>query len=714
MIEYKGQLKDYEFKIKKKRTSHHKLKNGEYNYKFYNHSIITFDIETTSAWVDKNGAIIRYHTGRSSEYWNELTPLSLCYIWQCSVDGTVYYGRELKSFLKLLDDLPKEAESIIWVHNLAYEFHFLYNIITWDEVFARAPHKPMKAKCAEYPLISWRCTYMLTRLSLDSWGKQLGIHKLTGNLNYEKMRTPLTPLTSRERAYCEYDCLIVEAGIKWYLKEYATQWDIPLTQTGTVRRVVKDILTSNKEYLHDIKKLVPENAKQYKLLQTIFAGGYTHANRLYAGHVIKGIIEHYDFASSYPYVMISEKFPSTPWVYTGLKHIPKEETFNDFAYIFYIEFTHIRSISFNTYIQGSKVLCDHIDDMLLDNGRLISVPQGVKIGMYMTEQDYLTIKENYEWDEMDVIRVWKSRKRYLPAELIEYILYLYNNKTMLKDVKGEEDLYMQSKQYVNSIFGMSVTAIVQTDVKLVGDTWIIDKLTEDIVNEKLDALKNQSPYEKRYFLNYSWGCWITAYARRNLWKCIHSIDHDVIYADTDSIFCRGRHDFTWYNEEVIRKINESARYYDYDPALTRPLSPKGEAKQIGFFAREDDCSEFITLGAKRYCERRCKDGKLHLTVSGINKGAVHMLKDNIYNFKDGFNFDKDDPFVNKRMSIYISDQEEIRWPDGYVSDATHGINMRRNGYKLEMTDEYKLLIKYKDMSVDDLPDSYFIAARGRW
>jgi len=171
MRRYKHQLRDYNFKIRKKRKNHHKKKEGEDKTVKFCDSIITFDIETTSAWRTANGEIIPYTPGKPSEWWNEQEPLSLCYIWQCSVDGTVYYGRELEGFKELLDDLPKDTNIIIWVHNLPYEFAFLGGILTWTDegVFARSPHKPMKAVCAEYPNITFRCTYALTRLSLNAW-----------------------------------------------------------------------------------------------------------------------------------------------------------------------------------------------------------------------------------------------------------------------------------------------------------------------------------------------------------------------------------------------------------------------------------------------------------------------------------------------------------------------------------------------------------------
>ena len=64
---------------------------------------------------------------------------------------------------------------------------------------------------------------MLTRLSLETWGKQLGLEKAVGYLDYDKLRTPLTPLTDDELYYCERDCLVVEKGIKSYIKRYGNQ-----------------------------------------------------------------------------------------------------------------------------------------------------------------------------------------------------------------------------------------------------------------------------------------------------------------------------------------------------------------------------------------------------------------------------------------------------------------------------------------------------------
>lgn len=720
MVLYEDQLKNHDFL----KNSHSKRKHKKGAKKItWCDDIFTFDIETTSGWINEHGNIIKYKAGKPTEYWNNLEPVSLCYIWQFSVNDIVYYGRELSDFKKLLDDIPKDINIIIWVHNLSFEFHFLLNILTKVQPFCRQPHKPMKFTCEEFPHIDFRCSYMLTRLSLASWGAQIGCNKLVGDLDYEKIRTPKTVLTAREMAYCEQDCIVVFNGIKDYLKRYHYQNDIPLTQTGTVRREVKELLTSNPQYVKEIKKLVPRDAKEYDRLRAVFAGGYTHANRAKAGIIQSGIIEHYDFSSAYPCELVKQKYPCSPWIYTGSHELPPLENFDKYAYIMLLHFEDIECITFNTYIQMSKTSATGAKS---DNGRLLCAKT---LDIWVTEQDYLTISETYRWnkEKFRVDKLYLSFKKYLPTPFVKYLLELYGNKTTLKGAEegsADYDIYMQSKQYINSLFGMCVTSLIQSDVTFNETTgeWGMDVLTEEMVNNHLEKLRSWSPRERRYFLNYSWGVYCTAYARRDLWRCLlgeksekgyYKNDINVIYADTDSLFMNGKQDFSWYNTECIKKLDDAMVYHNLPLELTRPVDKKGKPHQLGIFEKENNCKEFITLGAKRYCERR-EDGKLYLTVSGINKDAVYVLNNDISNFKNGVNFDKDFATVKKSLVTYISNQQPLTWPDGYKSVCHSGVNLRRNGYKLTISDEYKTLIKYLDFDVIQLPEEFKNHLRGRW
>lgn len=707
---YKNQLKDYNWHIREEKK-HRRNRYGIYVNK-YCEDIVTLDIEVTSAWI-QDGKVIGYHPGEEADYWNNLEPVAVPYIWMVSVNDRVFYGREFRDLIILFNDIPEELQIICWIHNLSYEFHFLDNILTWNSIFARAPHKPMKCISNEYPNITFRCTYYLTNMSLDAWGKELGVHKKTGDLDYLVVRTPLTELTQEEIDYCETDCLVVHAGIKKYIERYDTQENIPLTATGTVRRVIKEKLTSDPEYVKWIKKLCPKDADMYKLLQAVFAGGYTHANRVHAGQIIEGIIQHYDFASSYPTVMVCEKYPSTPWSLRAKKILPTDDDMERNAYILILKFTNIRSISFNTYIQASKCAGSK---MKLDNGRVMSADE---LTITITEQDWFIIRENYKYDNVEVINSYVSVKKYLPKAFVEYVLQLYSEKTSYKGLKNTEernyeDIYKISKAYINSLFGMTCTSVINADIGYNSDLkeWEIEPLTKDIVNTKLAALRHWNPREKRYFLNYSWGCWITAYARRNLWKCIKAYDYDVLYCDTDSIFIQCKADYSWYDNEIKYKLEKACIEQGIDYSLCYPKDKKGIEQHLGLFTREDDATEFITLGSKRYSLRNKKTGQLELTISGINKEAVELLNNDLNNFRDGFIFDKDAACVHKNLRTYIANMAECVFDDGYVNTFKSGINLRPTGYELGITDEYKTLIKYMDYDIMDMPESIINGMRG--
>lgn len=676
MILYNGQLKEQDVKYKVSTRKGKKVKKSL--------DILTFDIEVTSAWKDPKRGLIAYEPGRCAEYWNELERYALCYVWQFSYNDAVYYGRDLKEFKRVLDDLPADKEFIIWVHNLAYEFQFLLNIMTVRHVFARTPHKPMYVIFEEYPNITFKCSYILTNLSLDAWGKQLGVKKLVGDLDYNKIiRTPLTELSPAELDYCERDCIVVYEGIKEHLIHYKDVWDIPNTSTGKIRRVIKKRVTNDKEYMSDIKKCIPTDAREYKLLQDVFAGGYTHSNRKYTGKVCEAG-EHVDIASSYPFSMFAYKYPYNKWCYYG-RTLPDPSTFEYRAYIIKLHFTGLRCISWNTYISSAK---SRGRNMLYDNGRVLTADE---LYITVTEQDYITICNNYEWDSVESEGTWICHKRYLPTIFVDYLLQLYEDKTTLKGFPAgsvESQKYAISKQYTNSMFGMMVTALfnamVMFNIDRDIDQWYIDPLTDDIVNNGLDKMRRW--FDKKYFLSYSVGCWITAYSRRRLWEVIELIDSKVYYCDTDSAFYKGSYDWSKYNAKTDKLLKDACLYHGFDIERTRPRDLKGVCHPLGHLDREPDFDKFKSLGAKKYVEQR--DGQLYMTVAGINKAAVECLGGDINNFQDGFIFDKDRPSVKKLEHTYLSDMQPIIYPDGFYSDYKYGINLRPTGYKLSVPTVY--------------------------
>lgn len=709
MIRYhEGILNTLNFNIDTKIT-HKKVedrKSDKYKKKVCN-DIFTFDIEVTSAWLE-DGQITGYRKGMPEEYWNSLQPVSLCYIWMFGINDTIIYGRELEEFYKLLSELP-EMQCVIYIHNLAYEFHFLSNIMQWKSVFAKLPHKPMKCVPADFPLIEFRCSYMLENLSLENWGKEIGVSKKVGDLDYLQVRTPLTKLTKKELSYCEFDIKVLYAGIKKEVERYGSLYNIPLTSTGKIRRVVKDIMYDIPDFNRYIKRLVP-SLKIYVLLRELFAGGYTHPSRLYAGQIIRGRIGHRDFASSYPFQMVARKYPCTPFTYRTDRYIPKDKSFENWAFILKLKFTEIEATTINTYIQKSK--CYDLSGAVKDNGRIVYADE---LSITITEVDWMIIKSHYKWKSVTLIDSWYAKKDYLPKPFIEYVLELYGNKTKWKNVAGKEEIYSLSKAYVNSCYGMMCSNIVQSDVKIdSAGNWYIEPLQPETVDRKLKALSNRyHTRDRRYFLNYAWGCWVCAYGRESLWRCMDLTTDDaavpgknVLYVDTDSIFSKGVFDYSSYDSWAVDALDKMCKHYKLDPELTRPMNPKGKVCQLGMFEDEgDNIIEFCTLHAKCYAFRSANDGQLHLTVAGINKGAVDVLQDNIENFENGLIFDKDHESVKKNMHTYIKDQPSITWPDGYVSTCSGGINIRPTGYTIKGSDEYqKLLEAIQYLYIDDISD----------
>ena len=698
MERYTGQLKNAKF------TTTYGVYNKERCKKCLD--IFSFDIEVTSAWKDPKRGLITYEPGHPAEYWNDLDKYALPYVWQFGFNDKVYYGRDLKEFKDLLSDLPKNMALICFIHNLSYEQQFLINILHITDIFARAPHKPMKFNCEEFPLIEFRCSYFLTNLSLAKWGDQLGIPKLVGELEYNYMRTPLTPLFDYELDYAERDCEVVFRGIRDLLKSYKNVWDIPLTSTGKVRRRFKALVVNDKEYMKDVKRTIPKDANEYKRLQQIFSGGYTHCNRKYLNKIVENV-HHVDISSSYPFCLCAFRYPYNKWCYIGTQ-FPDPNTYDQRAYIIHLHFTKIVCVSWNTYIQGSKC---RGSGFLYDNGRILSAEE---LFITCTCEDWQTIQHNYIWESVECLGTYCNQKRYLPKPFIEFVLDLYHDKTAYKGFAGVDEvkdtIYKAQKAAINSLFGMCVTSLFQSNVMFEQDAdyqWNVEPISADIVNEGLDKLRLW--YNKKYFLSYSVGCYCTAYARNSrLWRLIESCDDDLIYTDTDSLFYINEHDWQWFNDQSDKMLMEMCDFYDIDFERTRPKDKKGVPHPLGHLDFEPDAERFKSLGSKKYCEER--DNKLYLTVAGVNKGAVECLNNDINNFCDGFVFDKDHPSMHKLEHTYLSDMKPIMWPDGYKSDFKYGINMRPTGYQLSLPNIYEDIETLMSSGIINFSE-YFIAKR---
>lgn len=658
-------------------------------------TIYTFDSETSSYWVKPDGSVTGYDPAVSTETYNEEYKAgAVVYIWMLGINDTILYGRELDELPECLKQIVKHAEGtpIIYIHNAGYDFQFLRSVLDIDDVFARLIRKPMYFKANE---CEFRCSYMLTRLSLETWGESLEYQKQVGKLDYNILRSPLTPLTEDELCYCEYDLLVMYAGLKKYLQKYHEIEKIPLTQTGEVRRPVKEMFKKNMNHLQKVTGLQPKTVNEYKRLRSVFAGGETHANRINACKILHDIGS-FDKTSDYPYQMCSEKFPMSRFTATS-KDLRFMKT-DVYAYIIEIVLHDVKVRTSNTYIARSHCQC--VKKGKYDNGRIIS---GDMIAICVTEQDWFTIKDMYEIGSYEVVAVFRSRKGYLPKVFIEYILELYHFKTTLKDVDGKEELYMQSKQFLNSLFGMMVTDIILADVKYICGDWIRSEQSESDVQKILDELQ-----EKFYknSLAYQWGVWVTAYARRELMRAVLHVGDDEVYHDTDSSKCKNwkKHKEEYFDKENIimdEKLQKMCEFYDIDFEKTRPKTPKGIPAPLGYWSFEGYYESFKTLGAKKYAyinlfnedgTIKKKNKGIHVTVSGVPKKEAAGLLPDLESFKEGFTFDREK--CGRKLLTYLDGtNQQIELPDGYKVHHSYAANMRNNSYTLGITDEYAAVIQ---------------------
>ena len=671
-----------------------KIKRG---YK-YSNLIVAFDIETTSAWITPDGNVIGFDENISKKYYSKCTPISICYLWQIAIEDEVYYGRKLEIFIDCLNELLNKTCGIItiWVHNLAYEFQFLLNILEPDKLFARSPHKVIYFDIYR---IRFRCSYFLKHMSLKKWGESLLFNdeKKDDGYDYMILRTPNTHLNNDELHYGEQDVKVIVAGIREDLLTYNNIIDIPLTQTGKVREKVKAIFKRDTSYHKLCTDLLPVDSSEYALLKSIFAGGYTHANYMHANVTVNDVYS-YDRSSSYPALMCTKKYPMTPWQEIDIEDINKYN-YPDYSLILDITFYDIKSTTFNTYISTYK--CYEIEEYCSDNGR---VSNANKLSICITNLDYEIIKQCYKWDEdrTKINKVLMSVNEYLDKRFVQYLMELYKNKTTLKDVQGKEMLYMTSKESFNAMFGMMCTAIIQENVNFNMHEWTIEHLSTTAIDTKLLELSGK-PYKN--YLAYQWGVWITAYARQALWDSILAIDFDTVYTDTDSNKHIGKHDDIFDN--INKKLYEEILNVCMDRNFTiddfTATDPKGNTHIMGLWEYEGHYSEFKTLGAKRYVYRDDKN-VLHMTVSGVSKTeGVKSLNDNIDNFTNQLVIP---PKYSKRLAFtYCDNMPDVVWNKGkydeYVSQYRYGINALPSPYSVNI-DAYLDILEIAESMMENL------------
>jgi len=617
-----------------------------------------------------------------------------CYCWQFGFNGLVIIGRNLRNEFPALVSaiattfgLSISRRLICYVHNLSYEFQWIRKMFTWTEIMANNIRQPFKAVTSIG--VEFRCSYLLSSYGLEIVAKNLrnhNIRKLTEKMDYDEIRHSETQLTNDEISYAVNDVLIVMAYISEEIEVAGGAiYDVPLTNTGRVRNYCKK---NSKTYKKMLRYRCTLSTESYIVAKKAFQGGFTHANSRYVGKTISNVGS-YDFTSSYPYVMVSEKFPmSTP-------HLLKIQSIEQFKFamkhkccIFQITFFDVQSVANDNFISAYR--CENLVNPVLDNGRIFSAAE---LTTTITELDFEIIAATYKFSHFSIGVFYICDKDYLPLQFVQNILKLYSDKTTLKGVSGKELEYQTSKGMLNSCYGMCVTDIIRDEYGYDNDAaeWTCDKpdLAEKIYEYNTDNNR---------FLFYLWGVYVTAYARYNLITNIIKLGCDYVYADTDSIKFlnveKNKHIFEDYNQSVMDKLKQVAAerkiYFD----LFQPKTIKGVAKLLGVFDFEGVYTQFKTLGAKRYCYTGVH-GDLHLTVAGVNKKTgVHALQ-SIDDFDFDFVFSAE--HCGKLTHTYLDDEFSGVVVDKYGNSAQYhelsAIHLEKAEYHMTITTDYELFLQ---------------------
>lgn len=538
------------------------------------------------------------------------------YIGALDINHNIYFFRtwdEMSDLFNALHEffmLGENRRLLIYVHNLSYEFQFLRKWLPWDKVFALSEREVVYAISAG---IEFRCSYKLSGYSLENLAKirKLPIKKLNENYDYKLLRTSESDLSEDVYKYLKNDVEIIIYYIEQLLNEEKEISRIPLTKTQYVRRYTRNQCNSFK--YRKMMKNLEIDIDEYDYLKKAFAGGFTHANIINSNKIFENVSS-YDFTSSYPAVMVSEKFPmsSSERIDNPTKK-EVDESIKYYCCIIELELYEVES-KFIADNPLSLSKCEITGKKEIDNGRIMSAD---KIKTVITEQDLLTIKEFYKIKEIKYLTIYRYIKNYLPTEFIKAVLELYKIKTELKGVENRETEYLNSKEMLNSEYGMTVTDILRDTIEYKNDEWGIG---EQNIEDEID--KYNSKFDR--FMFYPWGVWVTAYARRNLFTAIMELKGDYIYSDTDSVKFINRKShiayFEKYNNELEQKLQKAMDYHKLNVELVKPRTIKGKEKLLGEWDYDGDYTYFKTLGAKRYMT--VSKDIVVLTVSGLNKNSA--------------------------------------------------------------------------------------------
>ena len=570
---------------------------------------ISFDIETTNLDSGESFMILwgfsffnKYHiTGRS---WEEF----------------VSFFDELEYYLK-----DWNLNIIIWVHNLNFEYAFLYEFMKdkIKSVFAKGEHDILDFKTSR---TWWKCSAKLVRLPLDKACDMYGTKtkKLCGSWDYKKIRTKNDELSEEEKQYFIHDLdatndLIEEVKKQKDIKKLV---QMPMTLTGFSRRKLKKSCSSI-EYHMKYKSLNLDN-EIYSMFDENAKGGVNEIE-IFQKNKIFHNVKLLDFVSQYIYIMLCEYFPmsafkSYPGNPNNLEEVSK--VLRDKCCIFDIKFEHLKLKSdkgFGIINTGHVINRNDCKILTKIDNRII---EATNVHLVLNELDLKHILKYYDCPGgFTIWNLYTAFRGRLPYEIRDVIFELLQEKVNLSKYDGTEKeyIYQNKKQELNSIAGMIET-------KLIRDSWILQKdgcfKPQSMDNSSRYHYLTQYNKSMAHFVYFPWGNYIISHGRDMTLNLIDCVSKKHLYHDTDSCFAL---EFDW---EKVKKLNldieNKCKKYGYN------IGNLGQAllKKENF--------DLKILSPKTYAIS--KNGKVEITCAGVPKEFGKYLNNDLSKFEYGFIF----------------------------------------------------------------------------
>lgn len=547
------------------------------------------------------------------------------------------YGSKPSEFIEMLQKLKLYLAGdkiIIYFHNLAYDWVFLRKFLIGEygtpvKMLATKPHYPIYIEFNNGIII--KDSLILAQRSLAKWADDLDVEhkKAVGKWDYLKIRNQSdADFSADELEYIEHDTLAgVECIDKLMTQLNKRIYSMPYTATGISREEARKRGKKNRAR-ENFERIAPKDYRTQQKLESVYHGGYTHANRHYIGVTIDKDIIAMDFTSSYPYCMLAFTYPCSEFKpFHNCKVSDILDNKEKYAFIFKLILVNVKLKSDAVpmpALQYSKCVKDL--NACTDNGRILCANY---VEIYLNEIDLGVIASQYTWTNSACVEVEYAEKDYLPRWFTDYVFECFTNKTMLKEDKQHPELYdpvaySLAKSVVNSLYGMTVQKPCKEDIE---ENYITGEYSVDLGD--YEEAYNKYLKNKNSIHLYSTGVWVTSYAFSNLFK-LGACCGLWLYSDTDS--CYGK---DWdlkaveaYNEGCKEKLRANG----YGAVIR-----DGKEYWLGVVDIEKH-DQFKTMGAKRYCVRDGDD--LKITVAGVpKKTGAKCLKGDIENFREGLIFD---------------------------------------------------------------------------